>query len=489
MYQLINDLLYYALDKKLIEKEDIPYSYNQVLSFLKLEHMDIDYTRSNNFNLEKTLEDLIIDMHKRGVIESSTPQIIDLLSSKIMNIFSMRPSCFIKEFNNKLNKNNRSATKWFYNYMQNIDYIKTSRIKKNISYKVLSQYGNIEITINLSKPEKDPKDIARAAEVKDLSNYPVCVLCKENEGFSGNLKRDSRDSIRLIPTTINKSIWYLQYSPYSYYNEHAILLSNVHSNMIIDRDCFINLLSAVDKFDNYFFGSNSDIPIVGGSILSHNHYQGGVYSFPIEKAKSFYTNNIKNIKLELLHWPLSTIRLTSTSKNKLVDISDYILNKWINYSNIDLNIINYTNNIRHNAITPIVRKIKNKYQVDLVLRNNLTTTKYPLGIYHPHSDVWPIKKENIGLIEVMGLAILPKRLLKDLDDISKNINDRTLINKDYLSFYDEIITDYKGSNPYKFVLKKAGLKFVKGLTDCGVFYNRDSHFIKFIEDEVLKYDK
>lgn len=469
IYELIN----YGLEKKLIREEDRNYILNQLLIFFKL-----DYEAYNSDEKITTPEaaifPLLDDMFERGLLENNSIQYKDLMLSKVMNIFASKPSLVIDKFRTLEKSSPVEATNWFYAYQQDLDYIKVERIKKNKQYPVMSKYGQIEITINLSKPEKDPKMIAKALN-EPAVNYPKCVLCKENEGFGGNLKRDSRDTIRLIPYTLNNEIWYFQYSPYSYYNEHAIMLSSEHRPMVINRTTFSNLLELTNLIEGYFFGSNADLPIVGGSILNHDHYQGGKYNFSIERAKVIQTFKLEDIIVEVLNWPLSTIRLKSNNKEHLIDLSNKFLKNWIDYSNETEEVYSFTNQ-RHNTITPIARK-KDTYEMDLVFRNNYTNASYPLGLYHPHEDVWPIKKENIGLIEVMGLAILPGRLIGQLDALNNALKGGD-IPDGFEGFYNEIKANYDHKEDY--VYKQAGLKFVKGLEDCKVL--KDDLLIEFVKE-------
>lgn len=479
MIKYVHGLINYAIKKDLIKEEDYSYCYNQLIYFFKLEHKD-EFDKIIINSPEEAIFPLIDSLYERKIINDNSIQYKDHLLSKVMNIFADKPSVVIKKFNElSQQKGIKAATDWFYKYMKDLDYIKTTRISKNVFYTVESKYGEIEITINVSKPELDPETIAKRAKAEAIS-YPKCVLCPENEGFAGNITRDSRDTIRLIPVTLSDGQWYFQYSPYSYYNEHAIVLTKEHKPMSIEKQTFINLLNLVTIFDGYFFGSNTDLPIVGGSILSHNHYQGGSYTFPIERAKVIKSYNYNKLIVEVIDWPLSTIRLKG-SKEDIVDFGDKILTKWLNYSNPKINIYNFTT-ARHNTVTPIARKKGNIYELDIVLRNNITNDEYPLGLYHPHPDVWPIKKENIGLIEVCGLAILPKRLIKELEECAKSLIDNTKPPKGFEDFVKKIpkpLTKDALATVYEY----AGLTFVKGLEDCGVL--DIDNLIKFTE-EVLK---
>lgn len=475
IYQLID----YGIRKRLIEEEDRYYIYNQLLHFFRLKDEKPPKDIISITFPEEAIFPLLDDLFKRGLIENNSIQYKDLLLSKVMNIFAKKPSAVINTFNTLSKKRVSDATDWFYKYMQDLDYIKTERVSKNKHYFIDSKYGKIEITINVSKPEKDPKMIAEALKEKEMS-YPKCVLCPENEGFAGNVSRESRDTLRLIPLTLNNETWYFQYSPYIYYNEHAIMLSKEHRPMVINKQTFSNLLELVTKIEGYFFGSNADLPIVGGSILTHDHYQGGKYEFPIERAQALKTYFYKDITIEVLDWPLSTIRLKGLNKDTIIDLSTLFLNAWIDYTNPKEHIYAHTTE-RHNAITPIAR-YKDTYEMDLVFRNNYTNEDFPFGLYHPHKDVWPIKKENIGLIEVMGLAVLPKRLLEELKALSLAFSGGE-IPSGFSEYFKTIEKDYKGEDPLSYVYKKAGETFMKGLEDCKVL--RDEVFIEFIEGVLL----
>lgn len=415
MKQAIENLIYYALNHHLIALRDIIYVRNQIYHLLKCDLRE-PFLEPKEIQTPSEALDIILDACEQSGLLDGSKVSRDLWDAKIMNIFAMKPSQVDATFLTLYQKNPQDAFKWYYAYMHHLNYIRKDRILKNISFTTPSIYGHLDITINLSKPEKDPKSIILASK-SPSTDYPKCVLCIENEGFAGHFTRDSRDQHRMIPLNLGDETYYFQYSPYIYYNEHAIILSESHRPMKIDRKAMTNLLSLTDQCPGYFFGSNADLPIVGGSILSHDHYQGGNYTFPIETAKAIKTWKKENYKISILRWPLSTIRLTSKHKHLLVDQAMHILASWKDYQNIDLNIINYSNETPHQTITPIARKVKKTYQLDLILRNNYTNETYPLGMYHPHEDKWHIKKENIGLIEAMGLAILPSRLHDELNDV------------------------------------------------------------------------
>ncbi|MGG5461910.1 UDP-glucose--hexose-1-phosphate uridylyltransferase [Clostridium sp. B9] len=473
---LIDRLIEISIENGLISPMDTIYTRNRLLSLFNVN----SYTPCDekiDISFHQTLENLInIAIEKKLITDSLYAK--DIFSSDMMNIFLPSPSLVNKEFNLKYASSPLESTKYFYSLSQNSNYIRTDRIAKNINFKAPSKYGLMDITINLSKPEKDPKEIALARNsVK--SNYPKCLLCVENEGYEGTVTHPDRANHRMIRLNINNRNWLLQYSPYLYYNEHCIILSEDHVPMKINKNTFRNLLEFVDKFPHYFIGSNADLPIVGGSILSHEHYQGGCHTFPMNTAKklfSFELDEFNDISFEAINWPLSTIRLRGENINSLVNASNLILEKWRNYSDEDLGILSYSDGEPHNTITPIVRKEENKFVVDLTLRNNRTSEKHPLGIFHPHEEVHHIKKENIGLIEVMGLAVLPGRLLNELEYIKKFLNEEILIDQIqeyHKSWSLELKKKYsylkQSTNINDFVNKELTNKFVTVLEHCGVF--------------------
>lgn len=473
---LIDRLIEISIKNELISDMDAIYCRNRLLSLFKTD----SYVPSNE-NLElsfhETLNELINIAIEKGLISNSL-YAKDILSSDIMNIFLPSPSLVNKEFNFKYDISPLESTKYFYSLSQNSNYIRTDRIAKNINFKAQSKYGLMDITINLSKPEKDPKEIALARNsVK--SNYPKCLLCVENEGYEGTITHPDRANHRMIRLNLNNRHWMLQYSPYLYYNEHCIILSTEHVPMKIDKSTFRNLLEFVDKFPHYFIGSNADLPIVGGSILSHEHYQGGCHRFPMNDAKKlfdFKINGFNDISFETINWPLSTIRLKGQNIDSLVEASTLILDKWRAYSDEELEILNFSNEEPHNTITPIVRKENGDFIVDLTLRNNRTSEEHPLGIFHPHSEVHHIKKENIGLIEVMGLAVLPGRLLSELEDIKDFLNNTLSLDK-IQEYHKPWALELKKKYSYlkdssdinEFINKEITNKFITVLEHCGVF--------------------
>ncbi|MDS0525149.1 UDP-glucose--hexose-1-phosphate uridylyltransferase [Clostridium sp. SHJSY1] len=479
-----------AIKSDLIEKQDKVYCINQVMDLFNLKDIENKSIEECEETIPDILDELVDFAAENNIIEDLSDE-KDILASKIMNCFMSKPSEIIRNFYKKYDESAVKATDYFYELSKNNNYIQTKRIAKNISYKVGTEYGDLDITINLSKPEKNPKDIAKAKEVKS-TNYPKCLLCVENEGYVGRINHPARSNHRIIPLDLLGEDWYLQYSPYSYYNEHCIVLCKEHRDMKINKVAFERLLRFIEKFPHYFVGSNADLPIVGGSILTHDHYQGGAYEFPMAKAEddfSFKVNGYEDINFAVVKWPLSVMRLRGKDINSLVDASDYILNKWRGYSDKENGIFAFTEETPHNTITPIARKRGDFYEMDLVLRNNRTSEEHPLGIFHPHEDVQHIKKENIGLIEVMGLAVLPARLKTELKEVSKYlIEEENLIAEYHIKWADELKEKYKeeltGETVQSILDKEVGYKFLRVLQDAGVYKRNEEGkegIKKFIE--------
>lgn len=473
----INRLIHFGLQKGMIQEEDVDYAVNLLLDLLSINEFETEVIHEQISECTPILENMLDYAVEQKLIDDDITS-RDLFDTRIMNCLMPRPSEVIQTFNQKYKESPTLATDYYYQLSIASQYIRKSRTDKNIRFHKYYKYGNIEITINLSKPEKDPKDIAKAKLIKS-SGYPKCLLCKENVGFSGDLNRAARQTHRVIPLDLDDSRYYLQYSPYVYYNEHCIVFHQEHKPMVINKDTFTHLLSFLDIFPHYMLGSNADLPIVGGSILTHDHFQGGRYTFPIEEAKILETIQFKKyprVKIEVIKWPLSTIRVTSDDKKAIIEFADETLKKWKNYSLPSLNIISHTNDIPHNTITPIARMKDGKYQMDLVLRNNRTSEQYPDGIFHPHQNLHHIKKENIGLIEVMGLAVLPARLKDEIGLLKKcllgmkDINDYEILNKHQI-WYEELRESYTiDSESIDDVLQVAlTKKFVQVLEDAGVF--------------------
>ena len=423
IYDSIKKLVTYATEHYLIHPVDRTWATNRILEALHLNEYVEPETAFSDVDLEETLAELLDYAAANGLIEENTTLYRDLFDTKLMGLLTPAPHEVIDTFTALYSESPESATDYYYKLSRDTDYIRTYRVKKDLRWVYKSEFGDLDITVNLSKPEKDPKAIA-AARNAAKSSYPKCALCHENEGYAGNLNAAARQNHRTIPITINNSQWYLQYSPYVYYNEHCIAFNGEHTPMKIDRAAFGKLLDFVTLFPHYFLGSNADLPIVGGSILSHDHFQGGRYTFamtkaPIEKEISFA--GFADVKAGIVKWPLSTIRLRCADRARLIDLADKILGAWRGYTDEHAFIFAETNGEPHNTITPIARRRGDDYELDLVLRNNITTEEYPLGVYHPHAELHHIKKENIGLIEVMGLAVLPARLKKEMDTLKATI--------------------------------------------------------------------
>ncbi|WP_300350827.1 UDP-glucose--hexose-1-phosphate uridylyltransferase [Clostridium sp.] len=475
LYSLIDRLICISIENTLISEIDTIYVRNRLLNLFK--ENSYEYCNEKlSLSLNETLTHLIEIALKKEIIDDTLCS-KDIFSSNIMDIFIPSPSSINSKFRENYSISPKLATDYFYSLSKNSNYIRTDRISKNVNFKSNSKYGLMDITINLSKPEKDPKEIALARN-SIKSNYPKCLLCVENEGYNGTLNHPDRANHRMIRLDLNKNNWFFQYSPYAYYNEHCIILSEKHSPMKITKDTFKNLLEFSKMFPHYFIGSNADLPIVGGSILSHEHYQGGNYTFPMHKALKlfdFKLNSFEDVHCEVINWPLSTIRLRGNNINSLVEASNLILENWRNYSDEDLEILSFTDNEHHNTITPMVRRSSDNFIVELSLRNNRTSKEHPLGIFHPHSEVHHIKKENIGLIEVMGLAVLPGRLLNELEDIKKFILGNCEISKvkEYHHPWSIYLKDKFKKENYSsidtFIEDELSLKFSKVLEHCGVF--------------------
>ena len=483
IYYEIDRLIQYGLNHGLIEENDVVYSRNLVLRVLRLE----DYVSKEvpKENLEfpmPILKNMLSWSYEKGVLESTTSEYADLFDTEIMNCLMPRPSEVIRKFNGLYNESPEKATNYYYELSKHSNYIRMDRVSKDQVWKSQTEYGDIDITINLSKPEKDPKAIAAAKNLVS-SSYPKCLLCKENEGYYGRINHPARQNHRILPVTLNDEQWFIQYSPYVYYNEHSIIFKGSHDPMKISKDGFERILEFVDKFPHYFIGSNADLPIVGGSILSHDHFQGGHYEFAMAKApieNNFKIAGFEEIEAGIVKWPMSVIRLKATDRKKLLALAAQILSKWREYSDEEVGVLAYTKNTPHNTITPIARKREGIFELDLVLRNNRTNEEYPDGIYHPHQELHHIKKENIGLIEVMGLAVLPARLKDELEKLAYYLINKSeeaqLKNQEelikHLNWYAEILEKYQDiseANVTEILKKEVGLKFAAVLEHAGVF--------------------
>lgn len=490
IYEQVEKLVLFGVKNKFVDKLDKVLVRNKILEILKLETFEnVDEKRLlkevKNIDTSCEILDSITEWAgENGLLKENILVFKDLLNSRLMGEILPRTSEITKVFWRKYRKKESLATEYFYNLSKKSNYIRTDRISKNISFKYKSNFGNLEITINLSKPEKDPKEIALLANAKkNSSKYPETLLCKENEGYMGNISHPGRQNHRIIKLNLDNEDWYFQYSPYIYYNEHSIVFSKEVRPMKIDVSTFSRLLSFIEIFPSYFIGSNADLPIVGGSILNHDHFQAGKHHFAMEDAKVLKKYTKGKIKLQLLDWPLSTIRLVASKEDKqqLLDIAENILNKWINYTNEKIDIIAYTDGVRHNTITPIARYKNDKIELDLVLRNNRTTKEHPLGLFHPHSEHHAIKKENIGLIEVMGLAVLPARLKIDLEKIVKVLNEKSSLKENGLELYEKWVeNNLKENTSIEQVYEAVGKTFENVLKDCGVFKDIEE-FDKFVK--------
>lgn len=490
----IEKLLEYGKQKGFFKEEDSRYVRNRLLEVLGYtDYCPLDRQISVDESIEEVLAQIINWSYTKGIIPSNTSLYGDLLDSKLMGAMLGRPSEIIDNFNKLYLSSPEKASNYFYNLSIDSNYIRKSRTDKNISWKYSSPYGSLDVTINVSKPEKDVKEIEAERNAPQAS-YPQCLLCPENEGYMGRLNHPARQNLRVIPVKLAGEKWFLQYSPYLYYNEHCILLKEKHDPMKINRKTLEKMLDFLDFLPHYFVGSNADLPIVGGSILSHDHFQGGRYEFAMEKAEEVYRlsfNGFPKVRAAVLKWPLSVIRLKSESKLELIELGEEIITGWSVHEDLDNDIIPYTNSQPHNTVTPIVRCKNGIYELDIVLRNNRTSEEHPQGIFHPHKEVHHIKKENIGLIEVMGLAVLPPRLLRETELMKKYLLGQSLLEDDYRcfdihrNFCDELL---KGQvitekNVMDVIKEGIGERFVLALQHGGVFKEDEigiKGFLKFL---------
>ena len=474
----IRKLVQYGIETGLLPECEKNYAVNLLLDVFHEEEYEEPKESFSNVDLEETLKELLDEAVKRGLIEDSVVY-RDLFDTRLMNCLMPRPSQVQREFWEKYKESPETATDYFYKLSQDSDYIRRYRVKKDRKWKVESPYGDIDITINLSKPEKDPKAIAAAKNAK-ASSYPKCLLCPENEGYAGRVNHPARENHRIIPITVNDSPWGFQYSPYVYYNEHCIVFNCRHTPMKIERNTFIKLFDFVKLFPHYFLGSNADLPIVGGSILSHDHFQGGHYTFAMAKAeieKPVVIPGYEDVEAGIVKWPLSVLRIRHKDEKRLVDLAAHVLEAWRGYTDEDAFIYAETDGEPHNTITPIARKKGDVFELDLTLRNNITTEEHPLGVYHPHAQYHHIKKENIGLIEVMGLAVLPARLKEEMELLEEYI----LVGKDVASnekiekhaaWVSEFLPKYPDINRDNIrgiLEKEIGNVFIHVLEDAGVY--------------------
>lgn len=478
LHENIKKLVEYGIQTGLTPECERIYTTNLLLDIFHEDNYEDPDIPAGNIELGPVLKALLDEAVKRDIIEDSIVY-RDLLDTKIMNCLLPRPAQIQQVFQEKYSISPEAATDYYYRLSQNSDYIRRYRVKKDMKWKVGSPYGEIDITINLSKPEKDPKAIAAAKNAK-ASSYPSCQLCMENEGYAGRANHPARENHRIIPITINGSQWGFQYSPYVYYNEHCIVFNGRHVPMKIDRSAFRKLFDFIKLFPHYFLGSNADLPIVGGSILSHDHFQGGNYTFAMAKApieQEVSVPGYEDVTAGIVKWPLSVLRIRSTDETRLIDLADHILKNWRGYTDADAFIYAETDGEPHNTITPIARKVGEVYELDLALRNNITTDEHPLGVYHPHAQYHHIKKENIGLIEVMGLAVLPARLKEELEILAdyiingQDIRSNEKIEKhadwveEFLPKYDSVTRE----NIMDILKEEVGIVFTHVLEDAGVY--------------------
>lgn len=486
-------LVRYAENTGLIAPEDHIWAVNTLLEALKLDSYEEPVLDDAPIDLPAVLDELMDDAHARGVMENDSIVYRDLFDTSLMGRLTPPPREVIAKFRALYAQNLVEATNWYYKFSQDTNYIRRDRIARDMQWKADTAYGELDITINLSKPEKDPKAIAAARDLPAAS-YPKCQLCPENAGYAGRVNHPARQNHRIIPITIDQTPWYMQYSPYVYYNEHCIVFNSVHTPMKIDRACFRKLLDFIGQFPHYFVGSNADLPIVGGSILAHDHFQGGRYEFAMAKAPvetELHFTGFDDIRAGIVRWPMSVIRLTAADPDRLVELADRILNAWRGYTDAEATIFAETDGVPHNTITPIARRRGSDYEIDLVLRNNLTTEEHPLGLYHPHAELHHIKKENIGLIEVMGLAVLPARLKNELAVLGEKMVKGEDLRADPLTashaeWAERIMQENEvtADNVTDILQREVGLVFAQVLEHAGVYKRTEEGkkaFLRFAE--------
>lgn len=478
----IRKLVMYGVQTGLVPEEDVIFTTNRLLELFRLDELEesAEAVSMREDELEEVLGGMMDYAYENGIMEENSIVYRDLFDTKIMSMLMPRPSEVIRKFNELYEHvSPEAATDWYYKLSRDSDYIRRYRICKDMKWVTPTKYGDLDITINLSKPEKDPKAIAAAKNAKQ-SGYPKCLLCRENEGYAGRVNHPARQNHRIIPVTINGSDWGFQYSPYVYYNEHCIVFNSQHVPMKIEHATFCKLFDFVKQFPHYFVGSNADLPIVGGSILSHDHFQGGHYEFAMAKApveRTFTVKNFEDVEAGIVNWPMSVIRLSGKDTVRIVELADVILGKWREYTDEDAFIYACTDGEPHNTITPIARKRGDKFELDLVLRNNITTKEHPLGVYHPHAKLHHIKKENIGLIEVMGLAVLPARLKGEMAQLKETIlaggdlraSEDLAKHADWVEEFSQNYEKIDASNIDGIIEQEIGKVFMEVLEDSGVY--------------------
>ncbi len=489
--RLIGELAEYGVKTGLIPESERNYAINLLLDIFHEDAYEANETKGEELeDILKGLLDIAVD---KGLIEDSIVN-RDLFDTRLMNAITPRPGEVIRKYQELFARSPKDATDWFYKFCGDSDYIRRYRAKKDVKWTVDTDFGELDITINLAKPEKDPKAIAAAAKMAQ-SSYPKCQLCVENMGYAGRLNHPARQTLRIMPITINGSEWGFQYSPYGYYNEHCILLNGEHVPMAINEDCFKKMFDFISQYPHYMIGSNADLPIVGGSILSHDHYQGGNYEFAMAKApieKAFKFKGFEDVEAGIVKWPMSVIRLRCADHKRLTQLSSKILAAWRAYTDEAAFVFAKTDGVPHNTITPIARKKGDSFEIDLVLRNNITTDEHPMGVYHPHKQYHHIKKENIGLIEVMGLAILPSRLVSELEAVKNAIlnnddlraSELTASHADWVEEFLPNHPEFNADNAMDIIKEETGKVFLHVLEDAGVYKctpeGREA-FMRFLE--------
>ena len=489
--RLIGELAEYGVKTELIPESERNYAINLLLDIFHEDAYEANETKGEELeDILKGLLDIAVD---KGLIEDSIVN-RDLFDTRLMNAITPRPGEVIRKYQEKFARSPKDATDWFYKFCGDSDYIRRYRAKKDVKWTVDTDFGELDITINLAKPEKDPKAIAAAAKMAQ-SSYPKCQLCVENMGYAGRLNHPARQTLRIMPITINGSEWGFQYSPYVYYNEHCILLNGEHVPMAINENCFKKMFDFISQYPHYMIGSNADLPIVGGSILSHDHYQGGNYEFAMAKApieKDFKFKGFEDVEAGIVKWPMSVIRLRCADHKRLTQLSSKILAAWRAYTDETAFVFAETDGVPHNTITPIARKKGDSFEIDLVLRNNITTDEHPMGVYHPHKQYHHIKKENIGLIEVMGLAILPSRLVSELEAVKNAIlnnddlraSELTASHADWVEEFLPNHPEFNADNAMDIIKEETGKVFLHVLEDAGVYKctpeGREA-FMRFLE--------
>ena len=489
----ISQLVEYALRKGWIEESDRLWAANRILEALHMNGFGGLVPVEELPEIQDILNPLCDYAYEHGIIEGNSATYYDLFDTELVGLLTPRPSEIIRKFNDEYQKSPKAATDWYYQFSGDTNYIRRERIAKDRKWTVDTEYGTLDITINLSKPEKDPKAIAAAGKAKS-TGYPKCLLCAENEGYAGHLSHPARQNHRIIPIVLNGTDFFLQYSPYVYYNEHCIVLNKLHTPMHIDEQAFRNLLDFVTIFPHYFIGSNADLPIVGGSVLSHDHYQGGGYEFAMARAEietPITVPGFEDVEAGIVKWPMSVIRVKSADRDRVARLAAHILDKWRAYDDPEAFIFHETEGERHSTITPIARRRGEAYELDLVLRNNITTEENPLGVFHPHAEKHHIKKENIGLIEVMGLAVLPARLKDEIAAVGEALlsgadlteNPKTASHAQWAAAVKAAHPELNADNVTEILQQEVGKVFCGVLEDAGV-YKRDeagkAAFLRFV---------